>query len=203
MPLDVNANRTEDFGLRLPVPHIEKIKVYDDYMEVQVSVYVEANLGEEETQLYEDYETYLYSNLSIYLVNIVDFVAAEEIVPGRVLPDEVGDDGTRRFERLQSADKSILEMLYADFDGDQLPICLTGQVSPAANAVLYPDNQTYYVKSFSELMNNGGERELIYDDVGTPYYRYVMKFEIGNQVEESSEGADVTVRYGTKSKRFK
>jgi len=53
MPLNVNNNRTVNFGLRLPVPHIEKIKIYDEYMEVQISVYVEANLGEEETDLYE------------------------------------------------------------------------------------------------------------------------------------------------------
>ena len=62
------------------------------------------------------------------------------------------------------------------------------------NPVLYPDNQTYYVKSFSELMESG-EKELIYDDAGIPYYRYVMKFEVGNQVERSSEKVDVTGRY--------
>ena len=196
MPLNVNNNRTVNFGLRLPVPHIEKIKIYDEYMEVQISVYVEANLGEEETDLYEDYESHLYNNLHIYLVNIIDFVAAEEIAPGRVLPDEVGDAGTRRFERLQSGDKSILEMLYSDFNGDQVPICLTGQTSPLSTGVTYPDNQTYYVKSFSELMDGDGEKELIYDDAGTPYYRYVMKFEVGNQVTTSSEGADVSGRYG-------
>ena len=196
MPLNVNNNRTVNFGLRLPVPHIEKIKIYDEYMEVQISVYVEANLGEEETGLYEDYESYLYNNLHIYLVNIIDFVAAEEIAPGRVLPDEVGDAGTRRFERLQSGDKSILEMLYSDFNGDQVPICLTGQTSPLSTGVTYPDNQTYYVKSFSELMDGDGEKELIYDDAGTPYYRYVMKFEVGNQITTSSEGADVSGRYG-------
>lgn len=193
MPLDVNQNRVTNFGSRLPVPHIEKIKIYDEHMDVQISVYIEANLGEEQTDLYEDYETYLYDNLSIYLVNIVDFVAAEHL-PERVLPDEVGAAGTRRFERLQSGDKSILEMLYADFDGDQVPVCSTGQTSPADNAVLYPDNQTYYVKSFSELMESG-EKELIYDDAGIPYYRYVMKFEVGNQVELSSEKVDVTGRY--------
>ena len=193
MPLDVNQNRVTNFGSRLPVPHIEKIKIYDEHMDVQISVYIEANLGEEQTDLYEDYETYLYDNLSIYLVNIVDFVAAEHLSE-RVLPDEVGDAGTRRFERLQSGDKSILEMLYADFDGDQVPVCSTGQTSPADNAVLYPDNQTYYVKSFSELMESG-EKELIYDDAGIPYYRYVMKFEVGNQVELSSEKVNVTGRY--------
>lgn len=193
MPLDVNQNRVTNFGSRLPVPHIEKIKIYDEHMDVQISVYIEANLGEEQTDLYEDYETYLYDNLSIYLVNIVDFVAAEHL-PERVLPDEVGAAGTRRFERLQSGDKSILEMLYADFDGDQVPVCSTGQTSPADNAVLYPDNQTYYVKSFSELMESG-EKELIYDDAGIPYYRYVMKFEVGNQVELSSEKVNVTGRY--------
>ena len=45
MPLDVNQNRVTNFGSRLPVPHIEKIKIYDEHMDVQISVYIEANLG--------------------------------------------------------------------------------------------------------------------------------------------------------------
>ena len=196
MPLNVNNNRTVNFGLRLPTPHIEKIKIYDDHMEVQISVYVEANLGEEETDLYEKYETYLYDNLSIYLVNIIDFVAADSDA-NPVLSDEVGDAGTRRFERLQSGDKSILEMLYLDFDkdNDQIPTCSPLSGNPVSASVLYPDNQTYYVKSFSELMNDG-EKELIYDNAGTPYYRYVMKFKVGNQVDLSGSDHDVSGYYG-------
>ena len=100
MPLNVEGEKIQKFGRNLPTPYMEKIKIYENRMSVQISVYVNVNIGEEETDIFKEYESYLYNSLSIYVVNIADFVASTASdAQTRVLEDERGESGTRRFEK--------------------------------------------------------------------------------------------------------
>ena len=187
MPLNVEGEKIQKFGRNLPTPYMEKIKIYENHMSVQISVYVSVNIGEEETSIFKEYESYLYNSLSIYIVNIADFVASTvSDTQTRVLEDERGESGTRRFERLESGVKSVFELLYSDFSEEQMFVSVKDSQTSDTYAILYPDNQTFHQKSFSELMSTG-TRELLYDSSGNPYYRYVMEMEIGNQVEAYPE----------------
>ena len=183
MPLNVEGEKIQKFGRNLPTPYMEKIKIYENRMSVQISVYVNVNIGEEETDIFKEYESYLYNSLSIYVVNIADFVASTTSdTQTRVLEDERGESGTRRFEKLESGVKSIFELLYSGFSSEQTFVSMKDSQTSDAYAIFYPDNQTFHQKSFSELMDTG-TRELLYDSSGVPYYRYVMEMEIGNQIE--------------------
>ena len=183
MPLNVEGEKIQKFGRNLPTPYMEKIKIYENRMSVQISVYVNVNIGEEETDIFKEYESYLYNSLSIYVVNIADFVASTvSDAQTRVLEDERGESGTRRFESLESGVKSIFELLYSGFSSEQTFVSMKDSQTSDAYAIFYPDNQTFHQKSFSELMDTG-TRELLYDSSGVPYYRYVMEMEIGNQIE--------------------
>jgi hypothetical protein len=188
MPLNVEGEKIQKFGRNLPTPYMEKIKIYENRMSVQISIYVSVNIGEEETSIFKEYESYLYNSLSIYIVNIADFVASTvSDAQTRVLEDERGESGTRRFERLESGTKSVFELLYSGFSSEQTFVSLRdSQILTGTYKVSYPDNQTFHQKSFSELMSTG-TRELLYDSSGNPYYRYVMEMEIGNQVEAYPE----------------
>mgnify|MGYP003681718615 CR=1 FL=1 len=40
MPLNVEGEKIQKFGRNLPTPYMEKIKIYENRMSVQISVYV-------------------------------------------------------------------------------------------------------------------------------------------------------------------
>ena len=74
MLINLNGNIVNRFGDRFPVPFMEKIKVSDDSIEINLSLYFMKDNADEGDVLWNEYINSL-SDLQYSIVMVPDFVA--------------------------------------------------------------------------------------------------------------------------------
>ena len=124
MLINLNGNIINRFGDRFPVPYMEKIKVSDTEIEVDIAFYFMKNDSSESDILWNSYIGDLATSLQYSIVAVSDFnagangydpymLSSEELL-AKYGPIRYGDAGTQLFTRLKSNEINILDIAIAN-----------------------------------------------------------------------------------------
>jgi len=124
MLINLNGNIINRFGDRFPVPYMEKIKVSDTEIEVDIAFYFMKNDSSESDILWNSYIEDLATSLQYSIVAVSDFnagangydpymLSSEELL-AKYGPIRYGDAGTQLFTRLKSNEINILDIAIAN-----------------------------------------------------------------------------------------
>jgi|MDTB01.1.fsa_nt_gb hypothetical protein len=108
MRLENISDLNSTFGLKLPTPYIDQVKVYSDYITVQISMYLSSPEGD--TEKFKNYVNRINKYLnSIQLYCIIDGKVPEENYATYPIYNLVNDGRTYISSAIRSKQNSILE----------------------------------------------------------------------------------------------
>ena len=153
MLVNLNGNIVNRFGDRFPVPFMEKIKVSDDSIEINLSLYFMKDNADEGDVLWNEYINSL-SDLQYSIVMVPDFVAgangydpyglsSEELML-KYGPIDFNNTETNLFSKLLSNDINVLNLVIAN---DQNTVYVNDSEGSLPDEEYYGKDQRFYYGS--------------------------------------------------------
>lgn len=120
------------YGIKLPIPRIERVEIYSTYFNIELGIYLSpTQLDYIGTERFKNYFTFLEENLKVYCMFVRDFKTAEDEEIWSVYDSDyyAAGDYTNRISRILNKDKTIWNYM----DGDEYKSFSLGWDYPACS----------------------------------------------------------------------
>lgn len=216
MLINLNGNIINRFGDRFPVPYMEKIKVSDTEIEVDIAFYFMKNDSSESDILWNSYIEDLATSLQYSIVAVSDFnagangydpymLSSEELL-AKYGPIRYGDAGTQLFTRLKSNEINILDIAIAndnrvyDEDDDWETYLKEQAIHYTSDSfMLRPGGSNVFLAEPLNLMEEGEwSSNIHYDSSNNQIVKFIKTVNLDNvlmasQVQAMKNGLNTTL----------